>query len=355
MSEFTLKAGTSGVEASAKQQEVKIAAEASAALGAASASKSDDATKENQPLDDEKVREIANIVSQAVKPQFARQFAEASVLWVDDNPSTSRNERIALEALGIHVITSTSTDDALEKTRLNKYDVIVSTMKRLPDKQAGYTLLEELQKHQTTLYFIIYGQSDFPIAKDEVSEKGAFGCTNNPQELFQLVTSAIEKKQRILQYSIRATGSNRAAQAELAILKMLEKTTLPGEGEIEVNKGDYSPDFFIVEPDGTRTGVAVKYRSNPHISSMDITKLYSSIFDNAKTRIDKLRMYFVFPDENTTKVASERLFMPTSVSILPDTTISTGYLYGDIFVTTYSVFSIKASVPPPFGLAKFDN
>lgn len=192
MSEFTLNAGTSGLEASAKQQEVKVAAEASAALGAASVSKSEKGQENKQVIDEENAKEIAKVVSQAVKPRIARHLAEASVLWVDDNPSNNTFERIALEALDIHTTNCTSTEDALEKLSLNKYQVIVSDMSRPPDLQAGYTLLEELKKRQITTDFIIYDVSFSPNQRTEARRNGAFGSTNNPQELFQLVTTAIE-------------------------------------------------------------------------------------------------------------------------------------------------------------------
>ena len=97
----------------------------------------------------------------------------------------------------------------------------------------------------------------------------------------------------------------------------------------------------------------MKYRSNPTFPSTEITRLSPSIFDNAKTRIDKLHIYFVFPDEDTARIASERFRMPPLISIPPNTTMSTGYLYGDMFVTTSINFSIKA-VQAESGLAKFD-
>lgn len=211
MSEFTFKAGTSGLEATAKQQETKVAAEVGAALGAASVSKSDDVSEGNQVLDDEKAREIANVVSQAIRPRMAQQFSEASVLWVDDSPSNNTYERIALEALGIHTTISTSTEDAMEKIRLNKYQVIVSDMSRPPDMQAGYTLLEKLKKQQINIDFIIYDVSILPPQKAEARLKGAYGSTNNPQELFQLVTNAIERQQLPLYTFVGERGHGKSA------------------------------------------------------------------------------------------------------------------------------------------------
>lgn len=189
--EFTFKAGASGIEATAKRQQI----EAAALLGAASASKPTDAGGEAQVPDEQRARDIANLVSQAVKPRAFQRLAEAPVLWVDDRPANNLYERKALEALGIHFTISTSTEDALEKIRLNKYAVIISDMGRPPDMRAGYTLLEEKRKLGDTTPFIIYAGSNLPEYKAEARKRGAIGSTNDPQELFQLVLSAIQGEQ----------------------------------------------------------------------------------------------------------------------------------------------------------------
>lgn len=184
--EFTFKAGASGLEATAKRQQI----EAAALLGAASV-KSTELPAEQKAPDVEKAREIADVVSRAVKPKAVRRLAEASVLWVDDIPANNLYERKALETLGLHFTVSTSTDDALEKLRLKKYNVIISDMGRPSDMRAGYTLLEAIRKLGETTPFVIYSSSNLQEHKAEARRRGAFGNTNNPQELFELVLSAI--------------------------------------------------------------------------------------------------------------------------------------------------------------------
>jgi len=181
------KISPSGLEFDFERRKI----EAAAALGAASVSKEGEATAERKALDEERPREIANVINQ-VKPKILRRLADASILWVDDNPSNNLNEQRSLGAFGIHFTISTSTADALEKIRVNKYDVIISDMGRPDDKQAGYKLLEEKQKLGDTAPFIIYAGSNLPEHKAEARRRGAFGSTNNPQELFQLVLSAIQ-------------------------------------------------------------------------------------------------------------------------------------------------------------------
>lgn len=185
--EFTFKAGASGLEATAKRQQI----EAAALLGAAAA-KPAESTGEQKTPDVDNAREIADVVSRNVQPQRIRRLAEASVLWVDDIPSNNLYERRSLETLGLHFTISKSTDDALEKLRLKKYDVIISDMGRPPDRRAGYTLLKAIRDVGDTSPFIIYSSSNLPEHKVEARRQGAFGSTNNPQELFELVLSAIQ-------------------------------------------------------------------------------------------------------------------------------------------------------------------
>jgi len=154
-----------GVEVTISSTQIEVAAN----LGAAAALEA-----EGQPPHESQVAEIANVVRQEITPQSLRKVSGTSVLWVDDQPSQNNYKRKALELLGIRFTISTSTDDALEKVSLHKYDVIISDMTRPfearalsrppdwdslssppvdywtgygpMDKQAAYTLLEELQK-----------------------------------------------------------------------------------------------------------------------------------------------------------------------------------------------------------------
>lgn len=56
---------------------------------------------------------------------------------MDDNPANNNYERQALEALGIRFTISTSTEDALEKIKVQNFDAVISDMGRPPDTQAG--------------------------------------------------------------------------------------------------------------------------------------------------------------------------------------------------------------------------
>jgi CheY-like chemotaxis protein len=353
MGEFTLKAGTSGLEASAKQQETKIAAEAGAALGAASVSKSDDASEGKQVLDDEKAREIANIVSQAVKPRMAQQLADASILWVDDNPSINTYERIALEALGIHATICTSTEDALEKLRLNKYQVIVSDMSRPPDLEAGYTLLEELKKRQIDTDYIIYDVSILPEQRTEARRKGAFGSTNNPGELFQLVTNAIERQQLRATIVVGESGHGKSAlwisrfeelkqqafEAEDVVQRWLMDNYPHSKSLFATAESGIKPDFIISEQDGTIIGAEVLFRHTSKFAIGDITNRYDLLKGNfSGQKLDKLIIFIVSGDKSTAEEVAERLVKSLD-TVPPYVSIIIGYIYYDKFMPVRGIQS----------------
>ncbi len=124
-------------------------------------------------------------------PRAQRRLQGARILWVDDRPDNNRFERQALEALGIDIDLSTSTDDALGKIRRRSYDLIISDMGRPPDARAGYTLLDQLHSSGNQIPFVIYASSRAPEHVRESREHGAIGCTNSPQELIAMVTAAL--------------------------------------------------------------------------------------------------------------------------------------------------------------------
>lgn len=176
LGEFSFKAP--GVEASAKRQQ-----EAAAALGAAIATRA--------PGDG---AQGAVAAATLPSPRTQRRLRGARILWVDDRPDNNRFERQALEALGIDIDLSTSTEDALEKVRRRSYDLIISDMGRPPDARAGYTLLDQLRRTGNQTPFLIYAGSRAPEHVAEARAHGAIGATNMPQELITMVTNVLTSR-----------------------------------------------------------------------------------------------------------------------------------------------------------------
>jgi CheY-like chemotaxis protein len=186
LSEFSLKGG--GFEASAKRRQ----AEAAAALGAAAVARpTAGATPENIS---QEARAAAELVTEVVTPRVIRRAGKSTVLWVDDRPSNNAHERQALEAVGITFVLATSTEEALEKVKRQSFDAIISDMGRPPDSQAGYTLLDKLRESGNRTPFIIYAGSGAAEHRAEARRRGAMGCTNRPDELFEMVLAALGRK-----------------------------------------------------------------------------------------------------------------------------------------------------------------
>lgn len=186
LSEFSLKGG--GFEASAKRRQ----AEAAAALGAAAVARpAAGATPENIS---QEARAAAELVTEVVTPRAIRRAGKSTVLWVDERPSNNAHERQALEAVGITFVLATSTEEALEKVKRQSFDAIISDMGRPPDSQAGYTLLDKLRESGNRTPFIIYAGSGAAEHRAEARRRGAMGCTNRPDELFEMVLAALGRK-----------------------------------------------------------------------------------------------------------------------------------------------------------------
>lgn len=193
LGELTFKAGP--IETTAKRQQV---IEAAASLGAATAHWQNEAQDKQSIPDAEKAIEVAKLVDQLVTPTTSKQLEGATALWVDDRPAFTTYERQALAALGIQFTLSKSTEDALERLEQKRYDVVITDMSRPPDKYAGYALLEKMKGMKINTPCIIYASGKKPEYIAEARRRGAFGNTNEPEELFALVVQAIKEAQPLV-------------------------------------------------------------------------------------------------------------------------------------------------------------
>lgn len=168
---------------------VKMQMSAVASLGAATA-KGQSNTSESEI---EKIVEVVRATGQA-RAEGGDGWRN-HILWVDDRPENNTYERKAFKAMGIHFTLALSTDDAFERLAQNRYVAIISDMGRREGPREGYVLLDRLRQQgdQTPLFF--YASSNAPEHKRETREHGGQGCTNNAQELFEMVTKAVIRSQ----------------------------------------------------------------------------------------------------------------------------------------------------------------
>jgi DNA-binding winged helix-turn-helix (wHTH) protein/CheY-like chemotaxis protein len=116
------------------------------------------------------------------------------VLWVDDRPDNNRRERDALGVFGVEFSLALSTEEALERLQTERFDLIISDLRRPGDEQAGYTLLERLQAQGDATRFVVYTGGCTEEQRLEARRRGAIACTSKLSELMQSVMATLEAK-----------------------------------------------------------------------------------------------------------------------------------------------------------------
>jgi CheY-like chemotaxis protein len=123
------------------------------------------------------------------------------MLWVDDHPSNNRNEARMLRSFGALVTFAAATDEALRALQTadeqhQTFDLILSDISRdLPatDPTGGLTMLPRLRDagfHQPVIYYVGRPNPNAGVPP------GAFGVTNRPDQLLQLVIDALSRARR---------------------------------------------------------------------------------------------------------------------------------------------------------------
>lgn len=189
VSEFSLKAGPSGVEASVKRQ-----LESAAMLGAASGQKksSQESSDNGEDTDvNDEYRKIIHAIARVSDPKISEELLTKKVLWVNDCLEENSYEQKALEVLGVQCSFSRNTEEAIAQIKASPYHAIISDIERPPDDRAGYTLLEEIRRSGYYMPYILYDRIILTEHQSEAKRLGANGCTTQPTELFEAIISAL--------------------------------------------------------------------------------------------------------------------------------------------------------------------
>jgi CheY-like chemotaxis protein len=161
-----------------------------ASLSAASA-------KRNTSTSEVEIEKIVNAVRTA-SPAYGQSGDEWGnhILWVDDRPENNTYERQAFETMGLRFTLALSTNEAISRLSQDQYAVIISDMSRREGSREGYVLLDRIRRQgdQTPLFF--YSTSNETEHKRETKEHGGQGCTNNAQELFEMVMRAVIQRRK---------------------------------------------------------------------------------------------------------------------------------------------------------------
>jgi CheY-like chemotaxis protein len=124
--------------------------------------------------------------------RLASRLAGRTILWVDDHPEGSRVERRMLRQMGI--FTEAAATNAQSMAVLDDpaetIDLIISDIGRDDGSPAGPELIEALRGRSSRPPIVLYvGRLD----RGRGTPAGAFGITNRPDELLNLVMDALDR------------------------------------------------------------------------------------------------------------------------------------------------------------------
>lgn len=150
------------------------------------------ATKNNTSQSETAIERIVETVQYSARNSLTQSTGwHKQILWVDDRPENNVYERQAFEAVGFKFSLALSTEEALSQLKQRKFAAIISDMGRAEGPREGYMLLDALRNGGDRTPFFIYAESSSQEHRAETAQHGGQGCTNNPEDLFQLVTKAI--------------------------------------------------------------------------------------------------------------------------------------------------------------------
>ena len=112
------------------------------------------------------------------------------VLWVDDNPDTVLYESGVLQNLGMLVELAKTSANAMDRLGREKFQLVISDIHRGDKITAGLDFMRGLQSQPERMPIIFYVST---LDKSRGVPPGAFGITDDPNELIHLVLDAAER------------------------------------------------------------------------------------------------------------------------------------------------------------------
>lgn len=112
------------------------------------------------------------------------------ILWVDDHPDTVMYESGVLQSLGMMVEFARTSANAMERLGREKFQIVVSDIHRGDQAAAGLSLMGDMHTRDMWPPMIFYVSE---LDKSKGVPAGAFGITDDPNELIHLVLDAAER------------------------------------------------------------------------------------------------------------------------------------------------------------------
>jgi len=141
-------------------------------------------------------KKLSNEDVQKVSAAFDRPYPlrTTTILWLNTNGrEADRYERQALSSLPVQFVTAESTAEAEQLLATHpEIRIVISNFGRGPNNP-GWTFLNYVKTLPRKIPYIFYAGDVTPEHKREALEHKAFGETNDPAELFTLISQAIQQ------------------------------------------------------------------------------------------------------------------------------------------------------------------
>jgi CheY-like chemotaxis protein len=124
---------------------------------------------------------------------LAPWLRDMRLLWVDDNPENTRNERALLDRLGARVTTVKTSAEAERELRENDYLLVITDIKRENKETEGLEFVKRMVTSKTYRWTIAYVGTD---QWDHARPPYLFGITNRPDHLMHLICDVVERERR---------------------------------------------------------------------------------------------------------------------------------------------------------------
>lgn len=122
---------------------------------------------------------------------LAPLLRDTRMLWVDDTPARTRNERALLEGYGVRIDTFTASAPAEQALRDNKYLLVITDLKREGRDDEGLQFVARTVANKINIWTIAYVGTD---QQGLARPANLFGITNRPDHLMHLVCDVVERE-----------------------------------------------------------------------------------------------------------------------------------------------------------------
>jgi len=139
---------------------------------------------------------IATQSVQAVRNVSQRSWSQdptrtKHLLWVDDHPENNAGLQRTFKTLNVDVTNALSTEQALELSKVARFDAIISDMGRGTDREAGHTLLKALRASGDKTPYFIFSSRANSARLAETKKLGGTGNTSSAPELLEQVGAVL--------------------------------------------------------------------------------------------------------------------------------------------------------------------